>query len=193
MPWLVAISNGLDLIMPNPTLLNFFRKSFFAAILILSPSLASATTITYTAIDLADSVGGEDLWRYTYTVSASTFDMDFGFDIFFDPSLYEQLQDPPPIVNGDWDAITLQPDPLLPDDGLYDALALVDGASLLDVFTVDFVYVGVGIPGSQPFEVFDPSFDVIESGSTVPIPEPSTAALMALGLVGLAAKRRRSN
>jgi hypothetical protein len=92
---------------------------------------------------------------------------------------------PPP--NADWDTLALQPDPGLPADGLYDALALVNNASLADAFVVDFIWRGTGTPGTQRFEIFDDTFAVIDEGGTIPaggptpIPEPTTLALVLSG------------
>jgi hypothetical protein len=58
-------------------------------------------------------------------------------------------------------------------------------------FTFDDTFV---ISGSGPFDaiLFDELLNETRSGAVTFVPEPSTAALTALGLVGLAARRRRS-
>jgi hypothetical protein len=94
-----------------------------------SPRIAAATTISYLATDLSDTVAGDDLWQYDYFVSGIAFDADQGFSVGFARSLYTDLESPPPAVSADWDILTLQPDPGIPEDGLYDALALVAGAA----------------------------------------------------------------
>ena len=154
---------------------------------------AQATTIHYEATDLTDVVGGEDLWRYAFTLSDFPHGADYGFTIVFDLTLYTQLEDPPPAVNADWDPITIQPDLLLPDDGYYDALALAATPSLDDPFVVDFVWLGTGTPGAQPFGVYDPTFAFIETGTTAALPEPTTAALLALALGLLGGQARRES
>lgn len=143
---------------------------------------AAATTIVYEATDLTDIVMGEDLWKYTYYVSAFA---GAGFTVLFDYQRYTSLESPPPVVNGDWDPITFQPDPLFPDDGAYDAFALSSTPSLADPFEVSFVWLGPGLPGDQPFVVYNQSFQTIESGQTA-VPDPSTGMLLAVGLIGLA-------
>jgi hypothetical protein len=178
--------------------------SLLGAVALLSgslPSAARATTIRYQATDLTDVVAGEDRWKYRYQVSDFAYPAGYGFDIFFrkvDGFRFGDLENPPPAPNGDWDVITIQPDPLLPDDGRYDAVALVDNPSLADFFTVQFVWRGAGKPGSQKFEVFDGGFAVLQTGQTIPldqtVPEPGTLGLAAVGAGGLLTGwgRRRS-
>jgi hypothetical protein len=154
-----------------------------------------AITISYQATDLADTTPGEDLWQYSYSVSGYTFNQDYGFTVLFDYSLYSKLEDPPPSVNADWDPLVLQPDLGLPADGTYDALALVDNASLANSFTLSFVWLGSGTPGSQPFDVYDPDFQIIEEGRTTSgaaaIPEPATLLLLGSGFIGLLGIRKK--
>lgn len=156
---------------------------------------ARATTILYQAVDLPDA-GGGDLWLYRYFVSDRAFEADQGFSVGFALGEYADLEDPPPAVGLDWDILALQPDAGIPDDGLYDALALVDSASLAQAFEISFVWLGAGEPGSQPFAVnqFDAGggfVALLETGFTQPfVPEPGVAALAALGLALALARRR---
>ncbi len=154
-------------------------------------ALASATAISYTVTDLSDINPGEDLWQYSYSVSDNTFAADTGFTVYFDLGLYDFLDPLPPAPNTDWDVLTWNPDSSLPDDGAYDAYALVDDASLADMFNVSFVWLGAGTgPGSQYFEVYDGlTWSVLEDGFTspgvAPVPEPATMFLFGTGLAGL--------
>lgn len=173
----------------NSTIL---RGTLLALCLLLTPA-AQALTITHVAQDMADVNPGEDLWRYTYQVSGHTFTAGEGFSIFFDPTLFGALSNP--TGNADWDILTLQPDPILPGDGLFDALALVNGASLADPFSVDVVWLGQGAPGGQAFVLYDETFATIGSGISVSggtVPEPATALLMLAGLGALSRARRGS-
>ena len=164
-------------------------------ILLAFPGSTQATTIQFTATDLNDALGpGGDLWQYSYVVSGLTFPMNYDFSILFSPNLYRDLENPPPPVT-DWDILTLQPDTALPADGLYDAFALVDNASLANPFTVRFVWLGGSgtTPGTQPFVIkeFDAQGNflrIVETGqtqTTAAVPEPSTSVLLSMALVGL--------
>lgn len=157
----------------------------------LSAPLVGAATITYEATDLPDVVVGQDLWEYSYHVSG-TFNAFEGFDVLFSPSLYAALQTDPVAPNADWLALTIPIDAGLPADGVYDATALKDGPSLDDPFRVQFVWLGSGTPGAQPFVLFDANFDPLPGGLTTPVPEPSTWAFLAgaLALFGLRRLKR---
>jgi len=171
-------------------------------LLLIAPVPAEATTILFAATDLPDTTPGEDLWQYTYHVSNVIFQTNVGFSLSFDRTLYRNLEEPPPVVNADWQTQVFQPDLALPADGLYDALALVDGASLADPFPVRFLWLGGRgtTPGAQPFEVdaFDAQgtlIRTIETGSTTApgqmasVLEPGTLFLLSTGLLGIAAWR----
>lgn len=156
-----------------------------------SMTAVQAARIDFAPTDLVDVTPGEDLWRYDYTVSGPSFQQSEFFDIYFDPSLYAMLT-AGPAPNADWDVLILQqPNSAnLPpfDVGIFDAFALVGSPSLSGAFSVSFVYLGTGIPGSQVFEIYDADSSLVETGlTTVPraeevIPEPSTLALLLAGL-----------
>jgi hypothetical protein len=150
--------------------------------------------------DLADTSPGQDLWRYDYTVSGRTFLQSEFFDIFFSSTLYATLTSPTG-PSADWDvAILQQPTPgnLPPfDRGMFDAFALTANPSLSGVFSVNFVYLGGGTPGSQPFVIFDASANIVESGVTsvagTTVPEPSMSIPFSFGLIAWAIYFRRKS
>lgn len=162
----------------------------------------AAAEIQYSVTDLPDSVPGQDLWRYDYTLVGFTFLANQGFSIAFTPTLYLSLVTPPPGVPPAWDLLVLQPDAGIPSNGLYDALALSDNPPIGPLFAIEFVFAGPGIPGPQPYTLnqFDASGQLIGSlgsGQTIgppgvsQIPEPASAALLVLGAAILAACRAR--
>lgn len=169
-------------------------------VVLLLASTAQAATITYTTTDLG---GGQ--WQYDYVVSGNTFNAFEGFSVFFDPALYEALTDEA-TTNSPWLLSVLQPDIVLPDVGIFDAIALADGASIANTFSIRFTYLGIGVPGSQafeltlwePFDVNDPNadplfLDSLGSGETVraSVPEPGVLLLLGGGLAALARRIRK--
>jgi len=152
----------------------------------MSP-VSSAISIHYQAIDLADSTAGEDLWQYRYTVSDYIFAENTGFVLFFDHTLYASLQNPAPFVHADWDILVTQPIAFIPEKGTYDALALLDSPSLINEFSLNFIWLGQSIPSSQAFELYDVDFNSLASGNTLnvnaSIPEPSTLFLLSFALL----------
>ena len=105
------------------------------------------------------------------------------------------LEDPASFVNSDWDILVLQPDTFLPDNGVYDALALINNPSLLDTFSLSFVWLGTGTPGSQSFELYDNTFNVIETGVTrtngTNVPEPTTIFLLGSGILAFFGSKKK--
>jgi hypothetical protein len=93
---------------------------------------------------------------------------------------------------GGWDEIVIQPEPVLEDDGAYDAKALSMGIGVgqsVAGFAVSFNWLGDALmPGPQFYEIIDPeTFETIDSGMT---PEPATLLLLGLGGLTLLRKRR---
>ncbi len=176
---------------------QWVRSLCLVAAFVAAPLGVAATTIAQTVVDLPDAQGpGGDLWEISFAVSGFSFAANEGFSVGFDPAEYSFLL-APGAPSADWDVLLLQPDPLLPDFGVYDALALVPGASLSGAFTLRVIFTGAGAPGALPFTVnrFDATgalLATLEQGTTTAAPEPSAAALLALCALGagFAARRR---
>jgi hypothetical protein len=144
----------------------------------------SMSEINYVASNL-----GAGLWQYTYEVKNLGLADGIGeFTIWFDYGKYNNLQittpNPP---SSNWNQIVWQPDPVIKDAGGYDALAnslrIQLGQSVYG-FAVSFNWLGTGTPGSQQYEIINPSnFQTIESSWTTP--EPATLLLFGLGALFL--------
>jgi len=153
-----------------------------------------ATTISYDATNISGNT-----WEYSYSVSNDTLASDIEeFSIYFDLGLYKNLTLASAPVG--WDPIAFDTDPNLPDDGLYNAFALVSGIALGDMlsgFSIQFDFLGTGVPGSQFFEILDPfTFSVLDSGNTqlasAPVPEPEMLWLIGLGLMGMLLGKKKN-
>ena len=135
--------------------------------------------------------GEPEFWDITYTITSGSLLAGQGISILFHPDDAEFLFARP--GGADWDVIAIQPDPLLPDWGAFDALALVDDPDMSGSFAASFVWLGESPPGVQDFIVYDTDFSILESGVTMPIPEPATALMLGLGLMGLGLAGRRGD
>ncbi|GGA77875.1 hypothetical protein GCM10011507_31410 [Edaphobacter acidisoli] len=157
------------------TLLQIICVGVFAAWAGAS-ALADSVVVDYGATQ----IGGTE-WQYTYQLSG-TFQSGDDLAIYFPLATSANLVD---MGTGgpDWTTFVLQPDGSLPADGEFDMLANQDNPDLSSVFTVDFEWLGSGSPGSQSFTLYDPNFNVIDTGATVP--EPGSLLLLGSGFLGL--------
>lgn len=172
------------------------RKLAFLSILvwcvITAPDTRAEIRIFYRADDLADAIAGEDLWRYSYTVTGRTFAAFEGFKVYF-PTQFFSVVDISAIADG-WDAVLFVPDEQLPDQAFL-AQALADSAPP-QLFAVEFLWLGGqgSMPGSQRYELFDADFNVLVPPGTLGtllIPEPRSGLLLLAGLALLAAMLMR--
>jgi hypothetical protein len=157
---------------------------------VVSFSMASTVSASAIGYEVANVAGNS--WQYEYLVENNSLSGSLvEFSVFFDLGLYENLS--VTATPEGWDGIVAQPDPELPDDGFFDALALSGGiasGTALRGFLVRFDWLGTGTPASQAFDVVDPlTLEVLESGQTTPVPEPSVLTLLPVGLAMLRARR----
>ncbi len=169
-----------------------FTGLVFLALLSVQP--ARASIIDYAITDLG---GGN--WEYLYTVRNDTLGVDIEeFTIYFDYTLYDLLS--VGSTPAGWDPLVIPPenDPF-GLDGFYDALALfplpgIAPGGSQGGFSVTFAYLGLGTPGSQPFEIVDPStFELLDFGQTSLVPVPAAVWLFGTALIALIGIGRRRN
>lgn len=174
------------------------KRQIFAAVVFVFFLTAIGFSVPKTQIRYQTSDLGSGRWQYDYEVSNINLTVPIEeFTIWFDFGLYKNLaiQTPnPPASN--WSEIVLQPEPVLQDDGAYDARALGLGIGIgqrVSGFTVSFNWLGDAVmPGPQFYEIIDPvTYQTIDSGYTVP--EPASAVMLFSGwvLLGLQGRRRK--
>ena len=148
---------------------------------------APKTEIRYQTSEL-----GSGRWQYNYDVTNISLTVPIEeFTIWFDFGLYKNLAVETPATPAGWNQIVLQPEPVLQDDGAYDAKALGLGIGIgqtVSGFAVRFDWLSAGVPGPQFYEIINPlTYQTIDSGWT--IPEPATILLFGLG--GLVLRRKK--
>jgi len=172
---------------------QIFAGLMFSFLLSASTFASLMTEIYYTAAPIDPN--RPNRWQYTYDVKNISLTVPIEeFTIWFDFGLYDNLAietpDPPA---SNWSEIVIQPEPVLQDDGAYDAKALrlrwgVGIVQTVSGFAVSFDWLGEGEPGSQFYEIIDPvTYQTIDSGYT--IPEPATILLLGLG--GLVLRKKK--
>jgi len=175
----------------------FLRRILtITAFLIFLAGTAQAAIISYKVTNLPDTTVGEDLWQVSFTVSDYSFNPNFGFQIFFDYGNFKNIT--PVSTSGGWDAIAFDPDLILglSADGVYDAMALLDNASLATPFVVNFTWLGTEIPEIHYLKIYDDNFAVVESGQivvqieSISAPGPSTILLIVAVILGMLIRNR---
>lgn len=161
---------------------------------LLGSGSAPAASVQYKSTNIAGST-----WRYDYTlINDGPVTVD-EWTVFFDPLSFSALSVVATPVG--WDSIAIQPDAVVPSDGFFDSLAIsagLESGQALSGFSVTFVFLAGAAPGSQPFNIVDSrTFATLQTGFTetagaiAPIPEPSHASLLLLGLVFMVARKLR--
>jgi hypothetical protein len=173
------------------------RKYCLLLIVLLLSRIAGAGLQTEKIYYAAENKSGNQ-WTYNYTVSNLALDDGISeFTIQFDLGKYSNLHIvSEPQLELQWDQIVWQPNETLASNGAFDALAklqpILPGPSVSG-FAVSFNWLGTGKPGRQYYEIINPNtYEVISNGYTIPIPEPCSIALMALGSGLLFGYRRNS-
>ncbi len=169
------------------------RQIFLGAIIAVFFSAAAfagmMTEIVYDVDEISPVT-----WQYSYDVTnISLTEQIKEFTIWFEFGLYEKLTVETPDTPAGWDQIVVQPEPVLHDDGAYDAKALGLGIGIGQIvtgFSVSFDWLGDAVmPGSQFYEIINPlTYETIDCGWT--IPEPTTLFLLGLGSMALRVKRK---
>ena len=174
--------------------MSISKKSSFAALLVsvllLLGNPAQATTVYY------DVTGGGTGYAYSIVNDSLGFDI-FEVSIYFDYEIFEVDSLNSPAAPPGWDPFVFGPPDFVNDDGFYDVLALGSGLApgeTLNGLSVQYGLLPGKTAGAQFFEVLDPlTFDVLDSGFTVPSPIPVPAAIWLFfsGVIGLLALGRR--
>ncbi|MEM7468642.1 MAG: PEP-CTERM sorting domain-containing protein [Pseudomonadota bacterium] len=175
------------------------RAIFF--VFLLLGSLYQSTHATMISHAFTNVAG--NTWQAEYEVNNNSLpDAIYEFTIWYEFNIYENIS--VVATPADWDPLVVQPDPGLPDDGFFDALALgavlTPGASL-GGFIVQFDLIVGQMPSSHFYEAYWDTFSNPDTGFTVAavtpppnptgIPEPSSSLLFMLGCLGLATRKCR--
>jgi hypothetical protein len=181
----------------RPSLRGFagmLRRTLLAGALLVAASAWAGPSVTYDLKNVDDVTPGVDLWRYNYTVNGPL-DLGGRVTLVFSYLLYSDLVSSSVDPNVGF-APDTQPDSFLGVDGLVEMTSFIGLlASETHIWSVDFVWLGAGTPGSQLFQIYDGGQDFVSEAQTAAsgvVPEPAAASLVGAGLLALALTRRHA-
>ena len=132
------------------------------------------------------SVGGD--FQYSYSFSGLTLPNSWELDIYFDAALYGAIFNG--VAPAGWNLMLFQPNVPVGSRGEYSLLATTDNPPTVGTFSVQFTYLGSGVPPSQLWEIYNDTnpnqVQFVTSGQTVnpgAIPEPSSLWLCGPGIM----------
>ncbi len=174
-----------------------FRAAAVGLSMMAACAAWAGPTAIFVSTDLADTVVGEDLWRYDYSISGPV-DAFGSINLLFSPSSYANLQSH--ALDPNLSLLDVQPDAVASANGIVYATPLTGLlAGDMATLSVEFTWLGGpgGTPGAQPFEVVDGGGNLAGVGETElrvtsAVPEPSTLLLTATALLALTVKRKLS-
>lgn len=143
--------------------------------------------------------GGDTLWKYSYTINnlpSSTAKITW-WHVFYDTDLTSSITQTG-IPTG-WTSDGVGSNDSGTPTGVYstkvqwgsddvNTYRLLPGESMSD-FEYTFKWAGETIPGVQHYEAGNGSS---ESGTTTPVPEPSSVLLLSMGILGLFGLRKKA-
>jgi len=171
----------------------FFRSCKLGAcvtLLLSFQAVGSTISIQYSLSPL-----GGNVYSYIYSVTNDG-SLPGGapvrlFDVLFDPNLYQEsslLIVTPSGLQAQWSEHFLAsvPPSIPAFFDVYTSGGGIPSGHTVTGFAVQFTWLGSGVPGSQPFEIYDPTtFQMLQSGNTfdgTSAPEPSSFGMMALAI-----------
>ena len=185
-------------------LLSALRAMGLGLGLLIGQASWASPVVSYVATDLVDTITGQDLWRYDYTITGLVDEsllLNFSFLKYLNLDASETYATTGmDVADGDAKLVVFllaSSDPVAMVAGLI-SVNQQDPLSAASPITmrVEFDWLGQGAPGSQGFQVFDVVGNSTEGATTPPgngnvIPEPASLALMLAALLGACVARHR--
>lgn len=154
-------------------------------ITLLATTLGAATVkmeVTNLGASATGITGGQTGNRYTYYLTDITLLSGQELNIRFDPALFGSLSNA--TASPGFSVMLFQPNQPPGAFGDLSALSTMNQTSSTASFSLEFLYLGQGLPGPQPYFInqfnVNGGFTTLESGLTSPaspVPEPGTLAL----------------